>query len=81
MTYAAVAVGGMSLLGGLSSSKSSKKTPEGKAAFTTPSESQFQKTFHTLSEVQTQLNTRLEQMRQEYFWNKDPLPKQSREDN
>lgn len=50
-----------------------KKTPDGKPAFQTPSESQFQKTFHTLSEVQTQLNTRLEQMRQEFLWNKDPL--------
>lgn len=50
-----------------------KKNPDGKPVFPVPMESQFQKTFHTLSEVQTQLNTRLEQMRQEYLWNKDPL--------
>lgn len=50
-----------------------KTGPDGKSVFPVPNESQFQKTFHTLSEVQTLLNTRLEQLRQEYLWKKDPL--------
>lgn len=50
----------------------SKVGPDGKPTFPIPTETQFQKTFHTLSEVQTLLNTRLEQLRQEYEWNKNP---------
>jgi len=45
--------------------------PDGKPAYSTPSESQFQKTFHTLSEVGVLLNTRLEQLRQDYEWKSD----------
>lgn len=45
----------------------------GEKLFPTPKENQFQKTFHTLSEVQTLLNTRLEQLRQEYEWKRDTL--------
>jgi|GEM_PF-705240 len=51
-----------------------KVNPEGKPLYPTPSESQFQKTFHTLAEVQTLLNTRLEQLRQEHEWKKNPVP-------
>lgn len=46
---------------------------DGKPVFHIPTEAQFQKTFHTLSEVQTLLNTRLEQLRQEYEWKKNPV--------
>ena len=52
-----------------------KKSQDGKPLYPTPTETQFQKTFHTLAEVQSLLNTRLEQMRQEYLWTKDPLTK------
>ncbi len=51
----------------------SKKTPEGRPVFLVPTETQFQKSFHTLAEVQSLLNTRLEQMRQEYLWSREPL--------
>lgn len=51
----------------------SKVGPDGKSAFPTPSETQFQKTFHTLAEVQTMLNTRLEQIRQEHEWKIYPV--------
>jgi len=50
-----------------------KVDPNGKPTFPTPSETQFQRTFHTLSEIQTLLNTRLEQLRQEYEWKKNPV--------
>jgi len=50
-----------------------KINPDGKSAFPIPSEAQFQKTFHTLSEVQSLLSTRLEQLRQEYEWKKNPV--------
>lgn len=50
-----------------------KTNSNGKPVFTIPSEAQFQKTFHTLSEVQTLLNTRLEQLRQEHEWKKNPV--------
>ncbi len=48
---------------------------DGKPLYPRPGEAQFQKTFHTLAEVQTLLGTRLEQLRQEYHWSKDPLKK------
>lgn len=51
----------------------SKVGPDGKPLYPRPGEAQFQKTFHTLAEVQTLLGTRLEQLRQEYQWSKDPL--------
>lgn len=55
-----------------------KTGPDGKPLFPVPSESQFQRTFHTLAEVQTLLNTRLEQLRQEYEWGKNPVaPKEA----
>lgn len=50
-----------------------KTGANGKPMFVTPSETQFQRTFHTLSEVQTLLNTRLEQLRQEHEWKKNPV--------
>lgn len=49
----------------------SQETPDGKPLFPKPTESQFQKTFHTLSEIQSLLNTRLEQLRQDYEWKMD----------
>lgn len=49
-----------------------KVGPDGKPVFPMPSEAQFQKTFHTLAEVGTLLNTRLEQLRQEHEWRKNP---------
>lgn len=49
--------------------------PDGKPIYPTPTESQFQKTFHTLSEIQGLLNTRLEQLRQNYEWQKDKITK------
>ena len=51
----------------------SKVGPDGKPAFPTPKEAQLQKTFHTLAEVETLLNTRLEQLRQDYEWKKNPV--------
>lgn len=53
----------------------SQTDAEGKPLFQVPNESQFQKTFHTLSEVQSLLNTRLEQLRQEYEWKMDAVAK------
>jgi hypothetical protein len=51
-----------------------KKTDaNGNPLFPVPTEARLQRTFHTLSEVQLLLNTRLEQLRQEYEWNKDSL--------
>ncbi len=50
-----------------------KTGANGKKLFNTPTETQFQRTFHTLSEVQTLLNTRLEQLRQEHEWKKNPV--------
>jgi hypothetical protein len=47
--------------------------PDGKPVYPKPTETQFQKTFHTLSEVQSLLNTRLEQLRQAYEWKKENL--------
>lgn len=44
---------------------------EGKPMYPNPTEKQFQKTFHTLSEVGALLNTRLDQLRQAYEWKKD----------
>ncbi len=52
-----------------------KKDANGKPVFPTPKEAHFQETFHTLSEVQTLLNTRLEQLRQDYEWKKNPVSK------
>ncbi len=49
--------------------------PDGVPLYPNPTESQFQKTFHTLSEVQSLLNTRLEQLRQEYEWQMDAAVK------
>lgn len=50
-----------------------KVDASGKPAYSTPTESQMQKTFHALAEIQTLLNTRLEQLRQEYEWKKNPV--------
>lgn len=47
--------------------------PDGSPKYACPSESQFQKTFHTLAEVQTLLNTRLTQLHQEFEWKKERL--------
>ena len=46
---------------------------DGKPLYPTPTEAQFQKTFHTLAEVQTLLNTRLEQLRQDHEWKRNPV--------
>lgn len=53
----------------------SQKDGNGTALYPMATESQFQKTFHTLSEVQALLNTRLEQLRQEYEWQADEIQK------
>ncbi len=47
----------------------SQKGVDGKLLYSPPTETQLQKTYHTLAEVQGLLNTRLEQMRQDYEWN------------
>lgn len=55
---------------------------EGKPLYPTPTEAQFQKTYHTLAEVETLLNTRLEQLRQEHEWKKNPVgPRQNLTEN
>lgn len=50
-----------------------KAGPDGKPSYPIPSESQLQKTFHTLAEIQSLLNTRLDQLRQEHSWKKNPV--------
>lgn len=50
---------------------------EGKPKIHTPNETQLQKTFHTLSEIQMQLNTRLIQLEQKHAWKKDSSMPQS----
>lgn len=50
-----------------------KTDASGKPVFPTPSESQLQKTYHTLAEIETLLNIRLDQLRQEHEWNKTPV--------
>ncbi len=47
--------------------------PDGKPFIPTPNETQFQQTFHTLSEVQSMLKTRLDQLRQADEWRKNAL--------
>jgi len=47
-----------------------QKDIHGKPKYAIPNQKQFQKTFHTLAEVQSLLNTRLEQLRQDYEWKK-----------
>ena len=46
---------------------------DGKPLYPTPTEAQFQKTFHTLAEVQSLLNRRLEQLRQDHEWKRNPV--------
>lgn len=48
----------------------SQKDADGNPKYKTPNQKQFQQTFHTLAEVQSLLNTRLEQLRQDYEWKK-----------
>ena len=50
----------------------SKVDAGGNPTYTNPSEAQFQKTYHTLAEIETLLNTRLEQLRQDYEWTQNP---------
>lgn len=53
-----------------------KKTDrDGKPLYTTPTESQFQKTFQTLSKVQGLLNTRKAQLKEAFEWDRDPVIK------
>jgi hypothetical protein len=48
-----------------------QKTQDGSPLVPIPSENQFQQTFHTLSEVQSMLNTRLAQLKQADEWQKN----------
>lgn len=48
----------------------SQKDSNGKLIYPSPSETQFQNTYHTLAEVKTILNSRLEQLRQAHDWKK-----------
>jgi len=45
-----------------------QKDPMGKPVYPIPTETNLQKTYHALSEIQGLLNTRLEQLRQDYEW-------------
>ena len=47
--------------------------PDGSPLISTPNQTQFQQTFHTLSEVQSMLRTRLDQLRQTHEWQKNSL--------
>jgi len=49
-----------------------QKDQDGKPRYPTPSQKRFQDSFHTLAEVQSLLNTRLEQLRQDHEWKKKP---------
>lgn len=51
----------------------SQKGPDGKPLYPSPSERQFQKTYHTLAEVRVLLNTRMQQLEQDYEWKKDQM--------
>lgn len=47
-----------------------QKDQNGNPKYHSPNQKQLQDTFHTLAEVQSLLNTRLEQLRQDYEWQK-----------
>lgn len=49
-----------------------QKESDGTPKYPKPTQKEFQKTFHTLAEVQSLLNTRLEQIRQDYEWKHKP---------
>lgn len=48
-----------------------QQTPDGRSVIPTPTETQFQHTYHTLAEVEYLLNTRLNQLRQAHAWQKE----------
>lgn len=53
----------------------SQKSPDGKPLIRTPTETQFQHTYHTLAEIEHLLNTRLNQLHQTHAWQKEAAQK------